>query len=142
MRRLFDYVGNCCGLPSEDLVGMFMYFSSPRVTLWTPKIGPKWNPNRIFDAEPLRNPLGSLLERSWMLLEPKKRSSDQLLAAPRSPGTPGKVQNVQNMQFFSRPLNEHLPPDDISDQPETWPKCVSDEPQYFIFRLFQFLVMT
>ena len=37
-------------------------------------MGPKWDPNRIFDAEALRKPLGGLLERSWRLLEPKKVS--------------------------------------------------------------------
>ena len=37
-------------------------------------MGPKWGPNRIFDAEALRKRLGSLLERSWKLLEPKKQS--------------------------------------------------------------------
>ena len=35
---------------------------------------PKLGPNRIFDAEALRKPLGGLLERSWRLLEPKKVS--------------------------------------------------------------------
>ena len=35
-------------------------------------MGAKWGPNRIFDAEALRKPLGGLLERSWRLLEPKK----------------------------------------------------------------------
>ena len=35
-------------------------------------MGPKWVPNRIFDAEALRKPLGALLERSCTLLEPKK----------------------------------------------------------------------
>ena len=39
-----------------------------------PKVGPKWDPNRIFDADALRKRLGSLLERSWRLLEPKKQS--------------------------------------------------------------------
>ena len=39
-----------------------------------PKVGPKWDPNRVFDAEALRNSLGGLLERSWSLLEPKKQS--------------------------------------------------------------------
>ena len=38
------------------------------------KMGPKLDPNRIFDAEALRKPLGGLLERSWRLLEPKKVS--------------------------------------------------------------------
>ena len=37
-------------------------------------MGPKLDPNRIFDAEALRKPLGGLLERSWRLLEPKKVS--------------------------------------------------------------------
>ena len=37
-------------------------------------MGSKWDPNRIFDAEALRKPLGGLLERSWRLLEPKKQS--------------------------------------------------------------------
>ena len=38
------------------------------------KMGPKWGPNRIFDAEAVRKPLGGFLERSWRLLEPKKVS--------------------------------------------------------------------
>ena len=37
-------------------------------------MGPKWDPNRIFDAEALRKPLGGLLERSWRPLEPKNVS--------------------------------------------------------------------
>ena len=37
-------------------------------------MGPKSDPNRIFDAEALRKPLEGLLERSWRLLEPKKVS--------------------------------------------------------------------
>ena len=37
-------------------------------------MGPKSDPNRIFDAEALRKALGGLLERSWRLLEPKKQS--------------------------------------------------------------------
>ena len=40
-----------------------MFFSSPRVSFWTPKMGPKWGPNRILDAEGVKKPLGSLLER-------------------------------------------------------------------------------
>ena len=32
-------------------------------------MGPKLDPNRIFDAEAFRKPLGGLLERSWRLLE-------------------------------------------------------------------------
>ena len=31
-------------------------------------MGPTWYPNRIFDAEALRKPLGGLLERSWSAL--------------------------------------------------------------------------
>ena len=45
-----------------------------------PKVGPKWDPNRIFDAEALRTPLESLLERSWKPQEPKRRSWERLLA--------------------------------------------------------------
>ena len=45
------------------------------------KIGPKWGPNRIFDAEALRDPLEDLLERSWKLLEPTKAKLESLLAA-------------------------------------------------------------
>ena len=44
-------------------------------------MGPKLDPNRIFDAEALRKPLGSLLKRSWSLLEPKKVILESLLAA-------------------------------------------------------------
>ena len=40
---------------------------------------PKRGPNRIFDAEALRKPLGALLERSWTLLEPKKTNLEPLL---------------------------------------------------------------
>ena len=42
-------------------------------------MGPKWGPNRNFDAEAVRKPLGSLLERSWKLLEPKKVIGERLL---------------------------------------------------------------
>ena len=42
-------------------------------------MGPKRGPNRIFDAEALRKPLGALLERSWTLLEPKKTNLEPLL---------------------------------------------------------------
>ena len=52
----------------------------------------KWGPNRIFDAEALRKPLGGILERSWRLLEPKKVSLEAswnplgvLKIAPRCP---------------------------------------------------------
>ena len=41
-------------------------------------MGPKWGPNRIFDAEGLGIALGSLLERSWRLLEPKKTVGERL----------------------------------------------------------------
>ena len=43
--------------------------------------GPKWDPKRIFDAEGFGKPLGSLLERSWTLLEPKKVNLESLLGA-------------------------------------------------------------
>ena len=62
-----------------------MFFSSPGVSFWTPKMGPKWGPNRIFDAEALKNPLGSLLERSWSLLEPKKSNWERLLDGQEAP---------------------------------------------------------
>ena len=39
---------------------------------WEPKMGPKWVPDRIFDARALRKPLGSLLQRTSTLLEPTK----------------------------------------------------------------------
>ena len=60
---------------------ILMFFSSPGVSFWTPKMGPKWGPNRNFDAEGVRKPPGSLLERSWTLLEPKKVIGDRLLGA-------------------------------------------------------------
>ena len=44
-----------------------------------PKIGPKRTPNRIFDTEGVRKPLGSLLERSRSLSELKKTSLNRLL---------------------------------------------------------------
>ena len=74
---LFDYVGNCCGLPSEDLLEM----------VFTSKWGPKWSPNgsqkapqrplgASWPAEGLLErswrALGELLERSWAVLGPKK----------------------------------------------------------------------
>ena len=46
-------------------------------------MAPKWDPNHIFDAEALRKPLGSLLERSWKLLDPKSSTLERLLGAPR-----------------------------------------------------------
>ena len=74
---LFDYVGNCGGLPSEDLLEM----------VFTSKWGPKWSPNgsQMAPQRPLgaswpaegllerswRAP-GELLERSWAVLGPKK----------------------------------------------------------------------
>ena len=48
-------------------------------------MGPKRGPNRIFDAEALRNPLGGLLERSWTLLGPKKSNWDRLLGGQEVP---------------------------------------------------------
>ena len=56
---LFDYVGNCGGLPSEDLLEM----------VFTSEWGPKWSPNGSQMAP--QRPLGAswpaegLLERSW-----------------------------------------------------------------------------
>ena len=54
-------------------------FSGARALFGGPKVRPKWGPNRNFDAEGVRKPLGSLLERSWGLLEPKKAIGDRLL---------------------------------------------------------------
>ena len=48
-----------------------------------PKIGPTLDPNRIFDAEAFRKPLGGLLERSWNPPEPKKSNTETLLPGPR-----------------------------------------------------------
>ena len=50
-----------------------MIFEVPGSLFWA-KMGPTLDPNRIFDAEAFRKPLGGLLERSWRLLEPKKQS--------------------------------------------------------------------
>ena len=47
------------------------------------KNGPKWGPNRIFDAEAFRKPLGGLLERSWNPPEPKKNNTEALLPRHR-----------------------------------------------------------
>ena len=44
-------------------------------------MGPKWGPNRIFDAEGVGNALGSLLDRSWSASEPKKTNRERLLGA-------------------------------------------------------------
>ena len=54
------------------------YFLSSRASKIGPKTGSKLVPNRIFDAEALRTPLESLLERSWKRQEPKKRSWERL----------------------------------------------------------------
>ena len=45
-------------------------------------MGPKLDPNRFFDAEALRKPLGGLLERSWRPPEPKKNNTGGLLPGP------------------------------------------------------------
>ena len=50
-----------------------MFFKSQAQFL-EPKLGPKLDPNRIFDAEGLGKSLGSFLDLSWRLLEPKKQS--------------------------------------------------------------------
>ena len=55
-----------------------MFFSSPGVSFWTPKMGPEWGPNRIFDAEGVKKPLASLFGRSWRLLGPKKSNWERL----------------------------------------------------------------
>ena len=80
----------------------------------TPKMVPKWGPNRIFDAEALRDPLEDLLERSWTLLEPKKVILESLLAALGGlsrqvwckkgvqTGTPKRVQNGTPSQDSSK----------------------------------------
>ena len=52
------------------------------------KMDPKSDPNRIFDGEALRKPLGGLLERSWKLLEPKKVSQDRSPEASWAPKSP------------------------------------------------------
>ena len=49
----------------------FNVFFKARGLILDPKMAPKWGPNRIFDAEPLRNPLKALLGRSWKLPEGK-----------------------------------------------------------------------
>ena len=68
-------------------------------------MGPKWCPNRIFDAEALRKPLGGILERSWRLLEPKKQSWNRswpLLEASQDSFQQKKVQNGTRL-YFMRP---------------------------------------
>ena len=52
-------------------------------------MGSTWAPNRIFDAEAFRKPLGGLFDRSWRLLELKKTSLERLLAGPRE--IPGQI---------------------------------------------------
>ena len=49
--------------------------------IYEPKVGPKWDPHRIFDAEALRKPLGGLLERSWGLLGASWEALGSLLGA-------------------------------------------------------------
>ena len=44
-----------------------------------PKVAPKSGPNRIFDSEGVKKPLGSLLERSWGPSEANKSNCDRLL---------------------------------------------------------------
>ena len=67
------------------------YLLGSRVSKIGPQTGPKLVPNRIFDAEALRKPLESLLERSWRPQEPKKRSWERLLAGlgPKREGKMG-----------------------------------------------------
>ena len=46
--------------PCKDFNVVF----KPRGLILDPKMAPKWGPNRIFDAEPLKRPLEKLLKRS------------------------------------------------------------------------------
>ena len=62
-----------------------MFFSSPGVSFWTPKMGPEWGPNRIFDAEGVKKPLASLFGRSWSLLGPKKSNWERLWDGQEAP---------------------------------------------------------
>ena len=48
------------------------FFEGSRVSKIGPRTGPKLVPNRVFDAEALRKPLESFLERSWKPQEPEK----------------------------------------------------------------------
>ena len=59
----------------NDSTKDFNNFSSLRASF----SGPKWVPNRIIDAEGVRNSLGSLLERSWSSSEPQKHCWERLL---------------------------------------------------------------
>ena len=63
-----------------------------------PKVTSKWGLNRSFDAEALRKPPGSVLERPWTLLEPKKTNLESLLGAL---GALLEAENLQHKTWLS-----------------------------------------
>ena len=83
-------------------------FSGARGLFGGPKVGPKWGPNRIFDAEGLGIALGSLLERSWRLLEPKKVIGDRLLGGQERIKTRFQpTRGVRPGQHWERKAHHH-----------------------------------
>ena len=47
------------------LARILLFFLRRGVPFLTPKIGPKWGPDRVLDAEPLGKASWSALGRSW-----------------------------------------------------------------------------
>ena len=71
------------------------------------RVNRKSDPNRIFDAEALRRPLGGLLERSWTLLEPKKTKLESLLGALEAP-LDAHNPKIINLTIIEREAREAL----------------------------------
>ena len=92
----------------------------------------------MVDQKPGKN-LGCMAEKR-NVGDRLKRFLAKFQANPSSPlGVNGRSQISKNSQknrifaIFSQSSNGRLPQEDSSDWPETWPKCVSDDPQHFIF---------
>ena len=71
---------DCKTLIFSDSSMNFKDVLGPGVSFWSQKTDPKLVPNRIFVAEAFREPLESLLERSWRPQDLKYRSWEGLLA--------------------------------------------------------------
>ena len=79
-------------------------------------MGPKRGPNRIFDAEALGKPLGTLLERSWALLERKKVIWNRSWAVLRRPGN-RKHRNI-NLAIMEREAGQQRESQDLQSRRE------------------------
>ena len=76
-----------------------------------PKVGPKWDPNRIFDAKAFRKPLGALLERfleplgaSWKALAALLQPLGALLAASWGHIATPQIEGTRPRKVTSRVL--------------------------------------